>query len=76
MPPDLEPSTTVARLAADEATARRVMDLVAESFDPLAAVVGASEEGPGRWSVAIHFREPPNETAIRAAMRTPVVLRF
>ncbi len=66
MPPDLEPSTTVARLAADEATARRVMEVVAESFDPLAAVVGASEEGPGRWTVAIHFRDPPSETAIRA----------
>jgi ribosomal protein L11 methyltransferase len=66
MPADDQQTTTVARLAADEVTARHVMDLVAESFDPLAAVAGASEEGPGRWSVAIHFRDPPNETAVRA----------
>jgi len=66
MPSDRESATTVARLAADEATARRVMDVVAESFDPLAAVAGASEDGPGRWTVAIHFRDPPSEAAVRA----------
>src|SRR5215475_3138318 len=66
MASDRESATTVAQLAADEATARRVMDVVAESFDPLAAVAGASEDGPGRWTVAIHFRDPPNETAVRA----------
>jgi ribosomal protein L11 methyltransferase len=66
MPADDQQATTVARLAADEVTARHVMDFVAESFDPLAAVAGASEEGPGRWTVAIHFRDPPNETAVRA----------
>ena len=66
MPPNAQQATTVARLAADEATARHVMDLVAESFDPLAAVAGANEDGPGRWTVAIHFRDPPNETAVRA----------
>src|SRR5262245_42342103 len=66
MPSDREGATTVARLAADEATARRVMDVVSQSFDPLAAVVGASEDGPNRWTVAIHFRDPPNETAVRA----------
>jgi ribosomal protein L11 methyltransferase len=66
MQPELTQATTVARLAADEATARRIIDLAAESFDPLAAVAGASEEGPGRWSVAIHFREAPNEIAVRA----------
>ena len=66
MPADDQQATTVARLAADEVTARHVMDFVAENFDPLAAVAGASEEGPGRWTVAIHFRDPPNETAVRA----------
>src|SRR2546430_13002804 len=66
MPPDLEQSTRVARLAADEATAHRIIDLVMESYDPLAAVAGVSEDGPGRWAVAIHFRDPPNETAVRA----------
>jgi ribosomal protein L11 methyltransferase len=66
MPADAQQSTTVARLAADEATAHRIIDLVTESYDPLAAVAGVSEDGPGRWAVAIHFRDPPNETAVRA----------
>jgi ribosomal protein L11 methyltransferase len=66
MPPDLAQSTTVARLAADQATALRIIDLVTESYDPLAAVAGVSEDGPGLWAVAIHFRDPPNETAVRA----------
>jgi ribosomal protein L11 methyltransferase len=66
MSADDRQATTVARLAADEVTARHVMDFVAESYDPLAAVAGASEDGPGRWAVAIHFRDPPNETAVRA----------
>ena len=66
MPANFEQPTTVARLAADEATALRIIDLVTESYDPLAAVAGVSEDGPGRWAVAIHFRDPPNETAVRA----------
>jgi ribosomal protein L11 methyltransferase len=66
MPADPTQPTTVARLTADETTARRIIDLAAESLDPLAAVAGASEDGPGRWSIAIHFRDPPNETAVRA----------
>src|SRR5215467_13575800 len=66
MPPELEQPTTVARLAADEATALRIIDLVTESYDPLAAVAGMSQDGDGRWAVAIHFRDPPNETAVRA----------
>jgi ribosomal protein L11 methyltransferase len=66
MASERDSATTVAQLAADEATARRVMDVVAESFDPLAAVAGASEDGPDRWTVAIHFRDPPNQTAVRA----------
>src|SRR5215467_2665203 len=66
MASERDSATTVAQLAADEATARRVMDVVAESFDPLAAVAGASEDGPDRWTVAIHFRDQPNQTAVRA----------
>lgn len=66
MLPNSSDATTLARLATDEPTARRIIDLLAESFDPLAAVAGASEDGPGRWTVAIHFRELPNETAVRA----------
>src|SRR5712675_1241538 len=66
MPPELEQSTTVARLAADESTALRTLDLAPARYEPLAARAGAGEDGPGRRAAAIHFREPPNETAVRA----------
>ena len=60
------PASTVARVATSEAQARQIVDVVAESFDTPEAVVGAFEDGPDRWTVAIHFRDPPNETAVRA----------
>ena len=59
-------SSVVARLVTDEATARAIVDGVAESFDTLEAIASAQIDGPDRWAVAIHFRDPPNEAAIRA----------
>jgi ribosomal protein L11 methyltransferase len=62
----LHPAATwAARVAADEATARRLSDTLAESLDENGAVTSAYEAADG-WTVAIHFAEPPNETAIRA----------
>ncbi len=62
MPAD--PSTTLARFTADQATARRTIDLLIESIDPDTAAVSASE-APDGWMVEIHFRAPPDEDAIR-----------
>ena len=59
-------STVVARLSTGEAAAGRIADVLAESFDAPEAAVAAFEEAPDRWTVAIHFRNPPNETAVRA----------
>src|SRR5712691_560208 len=58
-------ATVVARLAASEELAAHIVDRLAESFDSPAAVAGAYEEA-GRWMVTIHFRDPPNEAAVRA----------
>jgi ribosomal protein L11 methyltransferase len=66
VPSGVPDETVVARLTTDEAAARRIIDLLAESFDPASIAAGAHEEAPGRWSVAIHFRALPNETAVRA----------
>jgi ribosomal protein L11 methyltransferase len=67
MPADAQSAaSTVARLATDQATAARIVDLVAESFDAFETAAGLSQDGDGRWAVAIHFRDPPNETAVRA----------
>jgi ribosomal protein L11 methyltransferase len=59
-------SSVVARLVTDEATARAIVDGVAASFDTLEAVASAQIAGPGQWAVAVHFRDPPNEAAVRA----------
>jgi len=58
--------TVVARLDAGTAAAARVLlDQLAEVFDASEAVVSAYD-GSGGWTVAIHFNEAPNETAVRA----------
>ena len=58
--------TVVARLEAGAAdAARALLDRLAEVFDASEAVVSAYDTGGG-WTVAIHFNDPPNETAVRA----------
>src|SRR5688500_12312006 len=56
----------VARLATDRAAAGRIGDAVAQAFDPEQVAVAEYEEMNGCWSLAIHFRDPPNEAAVRA----------
>jgi ribosomal protein L11 methyltransferase len=58
--------SVVARLETTEATARRLMELAGDSFDPLQMVAGAEESAGGRWSVRLYFQTPPNVTAVRA----------
>src|ERR1700731_1201433 len=55
-----------ALVSTSEAEARHILDALAESFDSTHVVVAASEERDGRWTVSLHFREAPNETAVRA----------
>ena len=55
--------TTLARLACDEGTARRIASLFGESL-PEDTVAAAFTDGGG-WQVEIHFREPPDEAALR-----------
>jgi ribosomal protein L11 methyltransferase len=59
-------TTTVARLACDEPTARLLAGTLAETLDPEGCVCGAFEGEGGRWQVAVHFRNAPDETALRA----------
>lgn len=58
-------TTFVARLTADPATARRVMDLIAESFEPSEIATAAFEQAPGSWTVETYFLRRPDETALR-----------
>jgi ribosomal protein L11 methyltransferase len=55
-----------AGVATSEARARHILDALSESFDSSDVVVAASEERDGVWTVSLHFRDPPNETAVRA----------
>ncbi len=62
----------VARLAADRATAQRLADFLTESLDEQDVVVAAFESADGRWTTAIYFSAPPNETAVRALVALDV----
>jgi ribosomal protein L11 methyltransferase len=57
-------TTTVARLACDEPTARRLAACLGESLDD--AVCAAFEDDDGQWQLAVHFRERPDEAGLRA----------
>jgi ribosomal protein L11 methyltransferase len=63
--PDPSP-TAVARLSTDQAAARRISDALAEVFDGEQVAASAFEEPDGRWSLAVHFRDRPDEDAVRA----------
>ena len=62
--------TTVARLLCDEPTARRLATFFNESLDPEDTACAAIEGDDGRWQLAIHFRDRPNDAALRALMAT------
>lgn len=58
--------TTVARLACDEQTARLLAAFLGESLDAEETACAAFEDdSTGRWQVAIHFRQPPDEANLR-----------
>ena len=54
-----------ARLTTDEATARQIMSIFAESLDPATSSTAAVEEPDGRWAVEVHLLQPPDEAAMR-----------
>jgi len=58
-------STTVARLACDEPTARRLAATLGEVFDADDTVCAAFEDDAGQWQIAIHFGQPPDEANLR-----------
>src|SRR6202795_2298382 len=58
--------TTVARLACDEPTARRLAAYLSESLDAESTACAAFEGNDGHWQLAIHSRSAPDEAALRA----------
>lgn len=58
--------TTVARLLCDEPTARRLATTLDELFGGQDTACAAFEGDGGQWQVAVHFRDKPDESALRA----------
>jgi ribosomal protein L11 methyltransferase len=62
----LTPSTHRANFAiGSEATARRVVDLLTESFFEGQAAIAAFVRPDGRWGITVHFADPPDRASIR-----------
>jgi ribosomal protein L11 methyltransferase len=71
-PSTLASPTAVARLSTDAASAHRIGDALTETFDSEQIATSAFEEPDGRWSLAVHFREHPDEAAVRALVEAAV----
>jgi ribosomal protein L11 methyltransferase len=66
----LTPATTRASFAiGSEQTAKRVVDLLTESFFEGQAAIAAFEGAGGRWDITVHFAEPPDQASIRELVR-------
>ena len=50
---------------ASEQTARRVVDLLTESFFEGQAAIAAFEGPGGRWGITVHFAQAPDQASIR-----------
>jgi ribosomal protein L11 methyltransferase len=62
----ITPSTSRAIFAiGDEPAAKRVVDLLTESFEEGTAAIAAFERPDGRWDISVHFADPPDQEAIR-----------
>ncbi len=62
----LTPATHRASFAiGDEHTAKRVVDLLTESFFEGQAAIAAFEGAGGRWDITVHFAEAPDQVSIR-----------
>ena len=66
---EAEPDRThIVRLATDEAAAKRIANLFAETFDPEEVAASAYESANG-WSAEIHFAHEPDHAAVAELLR-------
>src|SRR6202047_2066811 len=52
-----------------EQVAKRVVDLLTESFFEGQAAIAAFEGPGGRWDITVHFAEAPDQSSIRELVR-------
>ena len=70
MTSNLTPATCRASFAiGNEQSAKRVVDLLTESFFEGQAAIAASEGPGGRWGITVHFAEAPDQASIRELVR-------
>jgi ribosomal protein L11 methyltransferase len=60
--------TVVVRATLDKDIAERVFAVLGESLDPERTACSLFETAPGSWTVAVHFRDPPDASAVRAVV--------
>jgi ribosomal protein L11 methyltransferase len=66
MTSNITPSTHRATFAiGNEHAAKRVVDLLTESFFEGQAAIAAFEGPGGRWDITVHFADPPDQASIR-----------
>ncbi len=66
----LTPATSRANFAiGNEQTAKRVVDLLTESFFEGQAAIAAFEGADGRWGITMHFAEAPDQALVRELVR-------
>jgi ribosomal protein L11 methyltransferase len=62
----ITPATHRATFAiGSEQAAKRVVDLLTESFFEGQAAIAAFENPDGRWDITVHFADPPDQASIR-----------
>jgi ribosomal protein L11 methyltransferase len=62
----ITPATHRATFAiGSEQAAKRVVDLLTESFFEGQAAIAAFESPDGRWDITVHFADPPDQASIR-----------
>src|SRR5262249_26087668 len=66
MPHPAAGASTVARLSADAAAVENIANAFAVDLEAAGVAVSAFEQPDGRWSLALYFRDPPDEPAVRA----------
>jgi ribosomal protein L11 methyltransferase len=70
MTSNLTPATCRASFAiGNEQSAKRVVDLLSESFFEGQAAIAASEGPGGCWDITVHFAEAPDQASIRELVR-------
>src|SRR3954467_14767942 len=61
------PSASIHRASfaiGEETAAKRVVDVLTEIFFEGQAAIAAFERADGRWDVAMHFAEPPDQALV------------